>query len=181
MDVTVSQLDPKRTAHVDLYRSVRLRSLNADPDAFGADLERESAFTADEWQRRVAGFGGRPGAVLVARLSAALQFPATSSTAVGVVGIGASPSPTDATLWGMWVAPTGRGHGVSAALLDAADQWATVRGRSTITLWVNRTNDPAIGLYERRGYRPIDPDEHGVVAPDSCSDEICMRLPLASN
>ena len=60
MDVSISPLDSSRTAHVQLYRSIRLRALEADPDAFGSNLEREAAFDTSMWQQRVAGFAGRP-------------------------------------------------------------------------------------------------------------------------
>jgi len=180
MDVAVSQLDSSRTAHVQLYRSVRLRALETDPDAFGSNATRESAFDDETWQQRVAGFAGRPGAIFVARLAAALQLPATAATAVGVVGIGEAGGPGDALLWGMWVAPTARGQGVSAQLLDAAHAWARDRDVATITLWVRRTNDPAAHLYARAGYREIDPAANGVAEPSGCHDEACMRLAVSA-
>lgn len=180
MDVSISPLDSSRTAHVQLYRSIRLRALEADPDAFGSNLEREAAFDNTMWQQRVAGFAGRPGAIFVARLTAALQLPATASTALGVVGIGESGIEGDASLWGMWVAPTGRGHGVSGQLLDAANQWAAERDTKTITLWVRRTNEAAVRLYQRGNFIEIDPGEHGLTEPDGCRDEACMRLTLGA-
>jgi ribosomal protein S18 acetylase RimI-like enzyme len=180
MDVSISPLDSSRTAHVQLYRSIRLRALQADPDAFDSNLEREAAFDNTVWQQRVAELDGRPGTIFVARLTAALQLPATASTALGVVGIGESGIKGDASLWGMWVAPTGRGHGVAEQLLDAANQWATERDAKTITLWVRRTQKAAVRLYERGNYIEIDPNEHGLAEPDGCRDGACMRLNLSS-
>ena len=178
MDVSISPLDPSRTAHVQLYRSIRLRALEADPEAFGSNLDRESAFDNTMWQERVAGVAGRPGAIFVARLTAALQLPSTASTAVGVVGIGASATAGDATLWGMWVAPTARGLGASGQLIDAAELWAAERASATISLWVHRTNAAAIALYERRGFE-LQPDV-GSDAPASCEDELRMILYAAA-
>ena len=174
MDVSISPLDPSRTAHVQLYRSIRLRALEADPDAFDSNVERESSFDAAAWQERVAGFAGRPGAIFVARLTAALQLPSTASTALGVVGIGESTTAGDATLWGMWVAPAARGRGASGQLIDAAEQWATERNSKTISLWVHRTNAAAIALYERRGFE-LQPDT-GSDAPPGCEDGLRMIL-----
>ena len=178
MDVSISPLDPSRTAHVQLYRSIRLRSLEADPDAFGSTLERESAFDDSTWQERIAGFAGRPGAIFVARLTAALQLPSTASSALGVVGIGDSATSGDATLWGMWVAPTARGRGTSGQLIDAAKQWAAQRNSKTISLWVHRSNAAAIALYERSGFE-LQSDT-GSDAPPGCEDEMRMILYAAA-
>jgi len=179
MDVSVSQLDPSRSAHVRLYRSIRLRALDTDPDTFGSTFARESEFDDEQWHERVAGFAGRPGAIFVARLTAALQLPATAETAVGVVGIGEAGITGDALIWGMWVAPTARNRGVSGQLIEAAHAWAVDRSLATITLWVRRTNEPAIRRYQRSGYVEIDPAEHGVAEPSGCHDEACLRLALA--
>ena len=178
MDVSISPLDPNRTAHVQLYRSIRLRALESDPDAFGSTFERESTFDDSTWQARIAGFAGRSGAIFVARLTAALQLPSTAATAVGVVGIGESATPGEATLWGMWVAPTARGRGASEQLLDAAARWAADRNIRTTSLWVHRSNAAAIALYERRGFEVQQ--EIGGEAPPECEDGQRMMLYAAA-
>jgi ribosomal protein S18 acetylase RimI-like enzyme len=178
MDVSISPLDPSRTAHVQLYRSIRLRALEADPDAFGSTFERESAFDDSTWQERIARLAGRPGVIFVARLTAALQLPSTASMAVGVVGIGESAIRGDATLWGMWVAPTARGHGASGQLLDATERWVSDRNIQTTSLWVHHSNAPAIALYERRGFELQS--EVGSDAPPACEDEQRMILYAAA-
>lgn len=178
MDVSITPLDPRRSAHVQLYRSIRLRALQADPDAFGSSFERESAFDDAQWQQRVDGIEGRPGTIFVARLTAALQLPATASMPLGVVGIGESATPGVATLWGMWVAPTARGRGVSGQLVDAAEHWASEHGCASITLWVHRSNTAAIELYERRGFELQD--DVGSDAPAGCEDELRMILYAAA-
>ncbi len=178
MDVSISPLDPNRTAHVQLYRSIRLRALEADPEAFGSNLARESAFDTTTWQQRVAGFAGRPGAIFVARLTAALQLPSTASSALGVVGIGESATSGDATLWGMWVAPAARGRGASGQLINAAEHWAAERNSKTISLWVHRSNAAAIALYERHGFE-LQPDS-GSDAPLACEYELRMILYAAA-
>jgi ribosomal protein S18 acetylase RimI-like enzyme len=54
----------------------------------------------------------------------------------------------------MWVDPVQRRRGAGGALLDAIMQWAGQEGASRVRLWATETNQPAIGLYERTGFRP---------------------------
>lgn len=48
-----------------------------------------------------------------------------------------------------------RGKGVGSALLEAAEQLALKRGRSSLRLEVRTDNDDALRLYERLGYQRI--------------------------
>jgi ribosomal protein S18 acetylase RimI-like enzyme len=152
---------------VDTYKAVRLRALRTDPDAFGSNVDRESAFDDATWRSRLSGFQDRPGCIFVDAVDA------DPCTARGVIGI-AQPSDRDAMIWGMWVAPEHRRSGAATRLVDAAVAWATERSSSTVTLWVVRTNTAAIKLYERHGFVVHD----GGGAPDDCTDELGMRLDL---
>ena len=159
---------PLTVEHLDDYRTIRLRSLTTDPDAFGSTLARESEFNAAAWRSRLQGFAGRPGQVFIDEID---------GNPVGVVGIGRSELPDDAMLWGMWVDPTVRGRGVGARLVDAAIEWALANECSTVTLWVMRSNDSALRLYERHGF-DFQADT-GRDAPDGCADELRMQTRLA--
>jgi ribosomal protein S18 acetylase RimI-like enzyme len=129
-----------------LARAVRLRSLAADPSAFGSTLERELAFPAELWQDRL-------------RTSAwflALPDQAGSAAApVEPVGVALIRSlageNADYEVNAMWVQPELRGQRIGETLLQAA--LATATGRS-VRLWVTTGNDAAAGLYARRGFRP---------------------------
>jgi ribosomal protein S18 acetylase RimI-like enzyme len=54
----------------------------------------------------------------------------------------------------MWVRPPARGHGVGEALIAAVLDWAQARHARSVHLWVTETNKPALGLYERCGFKP---------------------------
>lgn len=54
---------------------------------------------------------------------------------------------------GLAVAPGSRGRGVATALLAAAERFARERGGSKLSLRVLSTNEPALRLYERAGFR----------------------------
>jgi ribosomal protein S18 acetylase RimI-like enzyme len=56
-------------------------------------------------------------------------------------------------IMGLAVDPAARGRGVAAALLAAAERYARARGGRKLSLRVLSTNEPALRLYERSGYR----------------------------
>lgn len=155
------------TDDIDIYRDIRLRALRADPQAFGSSFEHESAFDDTAWRQRLSGFGGRPGVVFVRELDDVVR---------GVVGIAQSNVRTDALLWGMWVDPTARGHGVAAALVAAAYDWASEQNLSSVVLFVHRTNDVAIKFYERIGFH--DAADWRGEHPADCTDERCMSMSI---
>lgn len=57
-----------------------------------------------------------------------------------------------AHLYGMFVDPALRGHGVGRALVEAVRKWAHGHGLERVVLDVTHTNVPAIALYERAGF-----------------------------
>lgn len=164
--MTARPLSPDET---ELYRRLRLDALRTDPSAFGSNLERELAFDDATWRARMAGPEGRSGQIFVDEVD---------GEAVGVVGIGMAPDPSDAVLWGMWVSPAARGTGASTRLVQAAVDWATRQGTSTVTLAVMRANGPAIALYERMGFAVSG----SVEGPpdDPCSGQLEMRRTVAT-
>jgi GNAT superfamily N-acetyltransferase len=56
-------------------------------------------------------------------------------------------------LVGMFVEPVERGRGLGAALVAAVVAWARARGATSLYLWVTATNDSAIALYDKCGFR----------------------------
>lgn len=144
MAVVVRRLDHRNAHDVALYRTLRLRSLSADPSAFGSSYEREVDFDDATWCARLQGFQGLPGAVFVAF---------EGDDPLGLVGIGHSDEePKDGYLWGMWVAPEGRRRGIGAALVDAALAWARVQDRGAVVLYVLPGAVDAMQLYPRMGF-----------------------------
>ena len=60
-----------------------------------------------------------------------------------------------ARLYSIVVAPSARGFGLGAALLDAAERAACGAGAGTLALEVRTGNRAALALYARRGYHRI--------------------------
>jgi predicted GNAT family acetyltransferase len=111
------------------FRGIRLRSLADSPDAFGSTLEREQAFTEDDWRRRLTG----PVYVVDDPHPVAIG---------GVFDDAGTPH-----VWGMWTEPAHRGRGHARAILDVL-----IPPGTTAELDVNITNGGARAVYERYGF-----------------------------
>ena len=72
----------------------------------------------------------------------------------------------------MWVAPTARGHGVGASLVNAVTGWATGRD---VHLWVTEGNTAARALYERCGF--VVTTERQQLPSDPSLSEVGMLRP----
>jgi ribosomal protein S18 acetylase RimI-like enzyme len=57
-----------------------------------------------------------------------------------------------AEIWGLVVADSARGAGVGRRLVEAAEEWARMRGLAVMTLRSNRLRAEAQGFYEHLGY-----------------------------
>lgn len=58
-----------------------------------------------------------------------------------------------AEIWGLVVADNARGTGVGRCLVDAAEEWALMRGLDVIVLRSNHLRKDAQGFYEHLGYK----------------------------
>jgi GNAT superfamily N-acetyltransferase len=154
------------------YRALRLRSLADAPDAFGSSLKAEEAWAHELWMARltaaavsgrdcplVAESGGPDGAML------GLVWAKCDAGDAAIVN-----------LFQMWVAPEARGRGVAAALLDEAVAWARSIQARVVQLGVVCSNEPAIQLYVRKGFRDVGVPEP--IRPGSALLEQTMHLDL---
>lgn len=123
----------------EAWRDLRLRSLQDAPDAFGSTLERELAFTREDWIDRLDGEG-----------ATALGYADDVPVAMGA----AWPyRPGSAMVVAMWTEPAWRGRGLATRVLDVLVQWARAQGRRP-DLWVTDGNPTARRVYERYGFVP---------------------------
>jgi GNAT superfamily N-acetyltransferase len=131
-------------------RALRLHALAVAPTAFDSTLAREEAFPDDVWQERaVAGAAGRDHATFIAEEDERWIGMAT--------GLAAEPdrsATSGPTLVGMFVDGAARRRGVGAALVESIVGWARARGAPHLVLWITSSNDAALALYRRCGFRP---------------------------
>jgi ribosomal protein S18 acetylase RimI-like enzyme len=124
------------------YRDIRLMALEDSPEAFVATLEQEQALDEQVWRERM-----RRARRLVAELG---------GSAVGVVSLGEGDAEQSSTgeLFGLWVAPRGRGTGVAWKLVEAGAAQAVAEGRRQLGYWVGTDNGPAVAFASSFGFRP---------------------------
>ena len=152
-----------------LYRALRLRALADAPDAFGMTLAEAALRTETDWAWVLnLGAGSNRDLPLVAEVAGnAAGMAWAKFDAEDLVRV---------NLYQVWVAPEYRGHGLAAALLDAALAWARASGARAMQLGVVCGNDAARRLYERAGFRAIGEPEPQ--RPGSSRMEQMMRLEL---
>lgn len=154
----------------EALRVLRLEALTNEPEAFGATVEEFSAI---------------PVAALRERLAAADSFVVggfVNDNLVGMIGFvrtAGSKTQHKGRLWGVYVTPSMRGHGIARQLLDKVLQQArTLPDVSLITLSVASTQFAAFNLYRRAGFREYGIEPRALKEKDTFIDEHLMALEL---
>jgi GNAT superfamily N-acetyltransferase len=145
------QIEPLRPGDGERWRRIRLQALSEAPYAFGTTHVEAAQWSAARWQAQVAQF-----ATFVA---------VVAGRDVGVARGSAHPRSDMRELLSMWVAPSARGHGIGAQLIDSVAAWAAVDGASALVLDVVADNAHAIALYERTGFLRFHGEALGEHAP----------------
>jgi ribosomal protein S18 acetylase RimI-like enzyme len=135
-----------RESDLSAVRELRLAALSTDPLAFGSTFVRESAFDLSIWKDRI-------------RRAATAEREATwvaeleRGDLVGMIGV--FPKESEFHVYGMWVSPRYRRHGIAAQLLDTLLSWThEVDPSAEVVLSVNPTQVAAVRLYLGRGFKP---------------------------
>jgi len=149
------------------YRDIRLAALADSPEAFAATRAEEEVLDEQVWRERL----GR-----ARRLIAELD-----GSPVGVVSLGKGDPEHSITaeLFGLWVAPPGRGTGVAWKLVEAGASAARADGHRRLGYWVGTDNGPAVAFASSFGFRPTGTRRPMRVANETDgAEEIVMVLPL---
>jgi GNAT superfamily N-acetyltransferase len=127
-----------------LWRELRLAALTEAPEAFSTALAdwQGAGDTRERWTQRLE--------------SVAANFVAYLDDRPTGIGSGQREADGSAQLMSFWVAPPGRGLGVSDALVAAIAGWAHDEGLHPLTLQVMTANVRARAAYRRCGFRDSD-------------------------
>jgi ribosomal protein S18 acetylase RimI-like enzyme len=149
------------------FRDIRLAALQDSPEAFVATYAQEAALDEQVWRERM-----RRARRLVAE---------RDGTPVGVVSLGTGDleHPRTGELFGLWVAPEGRGGGVAWKLVEAGAAQALADGHKNLGYWVGTDNGPAVAFASSFGFRPTGIRRPMRVTSEADgAEEIVMVLPL---
>ncbi len=156
------------------FRAVRLTALQDSPDAFVATHGEESSYDEALWRERLR----RSTRLLAER----------EGEVVGVVSVGranhngsadlGASSDAVGELFGLWVAPAQRGHGVASRLVQAGAEAAQAGGSTHLSYWVGTDNGRAVAFASGMGFRPTDNRRPMKGASHADEEEIAMILSL---
>lgn len=153
-----------QAADVEDYRTIRLAALKTEPEAFGSVHAVEVV---------------RPVADFAERISSSVVLGAYSEgRIVGMVGFKQETGPKDSHkgfIWGFYVAPDYRRHGIASALTRAIVEAA--RGVvEQLILTVVQDNKAAIALYKRHGFEIYGVEPRALKTSTGYYDEVLMVL-----
>lgn len=149
--MTEPRIDRLRPSDWEIYRALRLGSLEESPDAFGSTHEAEARQDDRHWQSRLSKADPESDYPIVAKLD---------DEPMGLAWARIEPeSQVAGHIYQMWVSPEARGRGVGGALMRAMIAWFETMGIDLVELDVTLDNTSAVRLYERYGFRRVgDPE-----------------------
>jgi RimJ/RimL family protein N-acetyltransferase len=161
--ITIRQLGPEDAA---AYQQLRLEGLRESPTAFGSSYTDEGRRTlaevADIFKTSANALSAVFGAMADGQLVAVVGLACTS----------AEKRAHNATVWGMYVAPTFRRRGAGQALLHAIIAYArTIPHLRNLKLGVNAANTAAIALYQSHGFTRYGLDRESLLVENIFHDE----------
>jgi ribosomal protein S18 acetylase RimI-like enzyme len=151
-----------KPADWEVYRSIRLRSLREEPDAYASGLETEARYEPELWQQR---------------LATAFTYLAFDDDH-DLVGIatGLWTQDGDTHVVGMYVVPQARGRRCAHQLLDAIADLAIRRQGRRLVLEVAQSNVRATRCYHAYGF--VETGRRRLMDRDPSITEIELEYPL---
>ena len=157
-----------------MFQALRLAALRECPSAFASSYEEEHETPIDVVAER-----------LVAKADRCVLGAWLESDLVGMLGLRREEMLKLAHkvfIWGMYVAPNARGHGIGRALIDQALLRAgSMNGVLQVNLGVNVTNVEAIKLYEAAGFTAFGIERGFMLLDGKLHDELHMVRNIARN
>lgn len=140
-------IKPLTPAYAVPYRALMLEAYERHPDVFTSSADERSALPLSWWEARL-----REGPAPLERVFGAF----VDGRLAGVAGLSFEPREKirhKSTLFGMYVPPQARQHGLGKRLVHAVLDGAAARpGIALVQLTVSQGNAVAQALYERCGF-----------------------------
>jgi RimJ/RimL family protein N-acetyltransferase len=159
--IEVRRLPPESWKEV---RDLRLRALKTDPMAFGSSYEEEEKLPEEEWKRR---------------MKEALFAVSDENKIVGTITYLFNDRPKTkhiARIFGVYVDPKYRGHGIGKQLLERTLQLIQEnKDIVKIQLFVNKDQEVAVRLYRNNGFEIVGQMKKEIKVGDEFYDELIME------
>jgi len=157
-------------ADVAQFRELRLFALKDNPTSFSADYKVIFDLPTTYWENRL-----RPNAY------GTMFFTENNSKLVGMMGIRRGESPKTehgAGIWGVFIRPEWRGLHIAGEMINLACNWAKLSNIQIVKLAVVSTNESAIRLYERCGFKVYGTEPRAFLFENKYYDELLMSRSL---
>lgn len=164
---------PVTVDEIEAYRSLMLEAYRREPEAFTSTPEEREVQPIDWWLKRIGhGRGGDEVAF------GAFVGDGLAGTA-GLEREARQKSRHKATLFGMYVRPAHRGHGLARRLVEAVLAHARNQpGLELVQLTVSEGNEGAKRLYERCGFRVFGVEPRAIRVGERYLGKVHMSLDL---
>jgi len=152
------------TADVPAYRDIRLEALQNAPTAFGSSYEAESKSSLSDFE----------GTLMRSYVAGAWLNGALIGTA-GFYRLEPVKVAHRGNIWGVYVRPEARGHGVARALITGVLAFARTQVKQ-VHLSVVTENESAHRLYEQLGFATYGTEPRSLLVDGRYLDEHMMVL-----
>lgn len=132
----------------EIYRRLRLQSLDESPDAFRTLHAERVGVPDEEWEQ-----GYEQGVAADHFVTFFAEAPEPVGITMAMIEDGVLQ------IFGMWIDPEARDQGLGRGLLDAVFTWGKIRGARAARLAVTIGNDVGEHLYARAGFEPTGETE----------------------
>jgi RimJ/RimL family protein N-acetyltransferase len=160
------QIEVLTADHFTAAWKLRLRALQDHPEAFGQSFEEMALLTVEEARGQFDTFWNRRDN----RVYVAIAPGGEIAGMTGILREERAKWRHRGHIWGVYIAPEYRGHGLSDALLDAAIAYGRdTLGLLQVHLEVMAVNVPARRVYERAGFV-----QHGLMPRADILDGVAL-------
>lgn len=151
------------------YRALRLRALQAAPQAFGQSYEEAVGYPEVRWKQRL---------IDAAERKSWLVFAERSGDLVGMAGAYQWPEDREANramIIAVFVDESARGQGIGELLVEEVIVQLAAAGLESAILAVNPEQIAAVRLYERMGFRRTGTEVNMMGNGRECEEVVMER------